>query len=354
MSLWPEALWLPLTITDELGEQILRPSGRTLDALQDETDSNSNTPGFLIPGLRLSANVSLQRQRKTGRNVLGRLQVGPSPSRQFVVLGAHLDHLGSSGGSSSLADEDERNEIHPGADDNASGVAAMLEIAQRQVNLLSEGRLPANRDILFAAWSGEELGLLGSNFWTRQIANPHSEEARLSNTVVAYLNFDMVGRMQESVSLFGVGSSSIWPREIEAANVSIGISISTQEESTLPTDATSFYMNEIPTLAAFTGAHTDYHTPRDTAEKLNYPGLKDIAQLMSKIGVSLASRSDVPDFQTSSTKTPTRHKGTPQSIPGYNSRLRQEWTYRVYPSRESSKVDPQMRLDCEPVISLSN
>ena len=112
----------------------------------------------------------------------------------------------------------------------------------------------------------------------------------------------MVGRMQESVSLFGVGSSSIWPREIEAANVSIGISISTQEESTLPTDATSFYMNEIPTLAAFTGAHTDYHTPRDTAEKLNYPGLKDISQLMSKIAVSLASRSDIPDFQTSSTK----------------------------------------------------
>jgi len=292
-----------LSITDELGEQILSSSGWNLDALQDKTDSNSDTPGFLIPEVRLSANVSLQRQRKTGRNVLGRLQVGPAPSRQFVVLGAHLDHLGSSGGASSLADEDEQNEIHPGADDNASGVAAILEIAQRQANLLSEGRLPANRDILFAAWSGEELGLLGSNFWTRDNSNPHSEDARLSNTVIAYLNFDMVGRMQESVSLFGVGSSSVWPREIEAANVSIGIPISTKAESTLPTDATSFYMHEIPTLAAFTGAHTDYHTPRDTAEKLNYQGLKNIARLISKISVSLASQSDIPDFQTDSTET---------------------------------------------------
>ena len=292
-----------LTITDELGEQILRSSGWELASLQDETDSNSDKAGFLIPGIKLSANVSLQRQRKTGRNVLGRLQVGPTPSRQFVVLGAHLDHLGSSGGSSSLAKEDERNEIHPGADDNASGVAAILEIAQHQANLLSEGRLPANRDILFAAWSGEELGLLGSNFWTREMGNPHDEKASLSNTVVAYLNFDMVGRMEESVSLFGVGSSSIWPGEIETANVPIGISISPQEESTLPTDATSFYMNEIPTLAAFTGAHTDYHTPRDTAEKLNYAGLKDISRLMSSIGVSLASRSDTPDFQTGSTES---------------------------------------------------
>ncbi|MEE3326082.1 MAG: M28 family peptidase [Myxococcota bacterium] len=286
-----------LSITDALAEKLLEYSEWTLDTLQTQTDSDSNTPGFLIPGISLSANVSLERQRKTGRNVLGRLQVGPEPSTQLVVLGAHLDHLGSGGGSSSLADEKNRNEIHPGADDNASGVAAVLEIAQQQAMLLKEGRLPANRDILFAAWSGEELGLIGSDFWTDHAANPHDANARLSSRVIAYLNFDMVGRMQDSVSIYGVGSSSVWPREIEAANVSIGLAIQTHEESSLPTDATSFYNRQVPTLAAFTGAHTDYHTPTDTAEKLDYHGLMNIAQLMSRISVSLAARSDVPDFQ---------------------------------------------------------
>ena len=285
-----------LTITDALAEELIEPSGWSLDELQSQTDSNSDTPGFLIPDRTLGAHVSLERQRKTGRNVLGRLQVGPSPSDQLIVLGAHLDHLGSGGGSSSLADEKDRNKVHPGADDNASGVAALLEIAQEQAKRLQEGRLPANRDILFAAWSGEELGLLGSNFWTMHAVNPHDSGATLSSRVLAYLNFDMVGRMQDSVSIYGVGSSSIWPREIEAANVSIGLAIQPHQESSLPTDATSFYNQQIPTLAAFTGAHTDYHTPTDTSEKLDYEGLRDIALLMSRISTSLAVRSDAPDF----------------------------------------------------------
>lgn len=301
-----------LSITDALATELIKASDWTLEELQERTDSSSDTPGFVVPGANLSANISLERQRKTGRNVLGRLQVGPSPSREFIVLGAHLDHLGSGGSSSSLAEENERNEIHPGADDNASGVAAILEIAQQQAQLLSEGRLPADRDILFAAWSGEELGLLGSAFWTDHAVNPHSTQAGLSSSVIAYLNFDMVGRMQDSVSIYGVGSSPVWPREIEAANVPIGIAIQTHQESSLPTDATSFYNRQVPTLAAFTGSHTDYHTPTDTAEKLDYKSLRDIARLMGQISLSLATQSDAPAFIESTEK--------PQGAPRANLR----------------------------------
>ena len=286
-----------ISITDELAQKILTPSGRNLKALQKQADSDSAELGFLLPDVTLSATVELERQRKTGRNVIGRLQVGPSPSRDFVILGAHLDHLGAGGGSGSLAKENAKEKIHPGADDNASGVAALLEIAQEQSQLLANGNLTAERDLVFAAWSGEELGLLGSNFWVDHAMNPHLAQSKLSDLSIAYLNFDMVGRMDGNVSIFGVGSSPIWPREIETANVNIGLPIVARQESTLPTDTTSFYSREVPVLAAFTGAHTDYHTPTDTPEKLNYEGLEKIAMLMSKISISLATQSLPPRFQ---------------------------------------------------------
>ncbi|MFP6641285.1 MAG: M28 family peptidase [Myxococcota bacterium] len=289
-----------LSISDSLAQQILEPSGWKLGPLQSEADADSAAPGFLIPGRKLSANVALERQRRTGRNVIGRLQMGPAPSSEVVVLGAHVDHLGFGGGSSSLATETKRGQVHPGADDNASGVAALLEIAQEQSDLLSKGELKADRDILFAAWSGEELGLLGSSYWAEHPPKSRPPTGTLSESVIAYLNFDMVGRLEQSVSIFGMGSSSVWPRELEAANISIGLPIRTQAESSLPTDTTVFYNREIPVLAAFTGAHTDYHTPDDTAEKLDFEGLSEIARLMGQIAVSLASQSNRPDFTPSS------------------------------------------------------
>lgn len=288
-----------LSLTDSLAQQIVEPAGWKLEALQRKADADSAASGFLIPDIRVSADVDLERQRKTGRNVIGRLQMGPVPSTEVVVVGAHLDHLGSGGGSSSLAEEKNREEIHPGADDNASGVAALLEIAQEQADLLSRGEISASRDILFAAWSGEELGLLGSSYWAENPPKTQPRTEKLSNRVIAYLNFDMVGRMGESVSIFGMGSSPIWPRELEAVNVRIGLPVRPQAESSLPTDTTVFYNHNIPVLAAFTGAHTDYHTPDDTADKLNFEGLAGITRLMGGIALSLAGRSDRPEFTAS-------------------------------------------------------
>jgi len=207
-----------------------------------------------------------------------------------------VDHLGHGIGTSSLARDDEKGAIHYGADDNASGVAGVLEIAQHLATQQAAGTLPLRRDVLFAAWSGEELGLLGSQHFTHTFTSGGTEPSTLTPSIAAYLNMDMIGRFDKALILQGIGSSSIWPNEIERANVPIGLSITTQEDSYLPTDATSFYLKGVPILSAFTGAHGDYHTPRDTADKINSAGAEKVVRLMAGITRSLATRTEAIDY----------------------------------------------------------
>jgi Zn-dependent M28 family amino/carboxypeptidase len=212
------------------------------------------------------------------------------------MVGAHVDHLGRGEGAGSLAREEEKGQVHFGADDNASGVGGMLEIAQALTEAKAKGQLPLQRDVLFAAWSGEEVGLLGSSHFARTFGGGPTEPTTLSPAITAYLNMDMIGRLDKSVSLQGVGSSSIWPGEIERFAAALGLSVSLQKDSYLPTDSTSFYLKQVPTLNAFTGAHADYHTPRDTVEKINFAGAAQITRLVAALTRSLATRTDTPDY----------------------------------------------------------
>ena len=115
-----------------------------------------------LPKAKVGCSIDIAQVRKEGRNVLGILRAGDRPSEHMIVVGAHIDHLGAGESSTSLAKEEERGGVHRGADDNASGVAGMLEVAQNLAGLKRQGKLPMKHDILFAAWSGEELGLVGS------------------------------------------------------------------------------------------------------------------------------------------------------------------------------------------------
>jgi Zn-dependent M28 family amino/carboxypeptidase len=220
------------------------------------------------------------------------------------MVGAHVDHLGRGIGAGSLAREEEKGQVHAGADDNASGVGGMLEIAQALTEAKAKGQLPLQRDVLFAAWSGEEVGLLGSSHFARTFGGGSSEPTTLSPAITAYLNMDMIGRLDKSVSLQGVGSSSLWPGEIERFAAALGLSVSLQKDSYLPTDSTSFYLKQVPTLNAFTGAHADYHTPRDTVEKINFEGAAKITRLVAALTRSLATRTDTPDY-VAMTRPPT-------------------------------------------------
>lgn len=283
-----------ISVTDDLAEQMILPVGKNLKEIQDQLDTGKPAMGFEIPGLQLEVGVAIQQEKRLGRNVLALLRA-PESGGETVVVGAHVDHLGRGGSTNSLAREEEAEQIHYGADDNASGVGGLLEIAQYLANAKNSGQLPMRRDLLMAAWSGEELGRLGSAYFTEQLTKKKSSPM-LFPGISAYLNLDMVGRLREHVVIQGVGSSPVWRQEIERRNVPVGLPIITQEESYLPTDATSFYLKGIPILSAFTGSHDDYHTPRDSADKINYEGAQRISRLMALITRSLLVRDEAPQY----------------------------------------------------------
>lgn len=201
------------------------------------------------------------------RNVIALLDHG---AKKTVVIGAHYDHLGHGGEGSLHAAED--GQIHNGADDNASGVAMLIYLAQE---LKKEQYGGSN--YLFIAFSGEEKGLLGSNFYAK---NPVQD----LQTVKYMLNFDMVGRMSEDKGLIinGVGTASEWEGLVEKSNKQ-SIKLTTTKSGIGPSDHTSFYLQDLPVLHFFTGAHEDYHKPSDDADKINYQGMQEVADLVCEI-----------------------------------------------------------------------
>jgi hypothetical protein len=290
-----------ISITNELAGKLMAAAGKDLSELQKTLDSGELVEGFPIPNTILGATIDVAQEKRTGRNVLGLLSAGqtgahPDPA---VVIGAHIDHLGAKAGAGSLARDDEKNQIHHGADDNASGVAGLLEIAGYLADQKAQGKLEQKRDVLFAAWSGEEIGLLGSSWFVRKLAKDMlgDENAPLSLLLSSYLNMDMIGRMSDKLVLQGLGSSDYWAGAIERRNAPIGLPIITQLDTYLPTDATSFYLRKIPILSAFTGAHADYHTPRDTADKVLFADATRIAKLFGLITRELATSATAPVYK---------------------------------------------------------
>ena len=275
--------------------EMLAQAKADLASLNKRLDAGEMAAGLPLPDVTVSSAISLVYERRNGFNVLGRLDLNGPVAAPSVIIGAHLDHLGRGEASGSLARAEERGQIHHGADDNASGVAGLLEIAQFLAAERKAGRLQGVRDVVFAAWEGEELGLLGSSYFV-EAAQKQAGQDTLGGVYSAYLNMDMIGRLKDTLVLQGVGSSSAWAREIEQRNAVIGLPVTTVMDTYLPTDATSFYLAGVPILAAFTGSHEEYHSPRDTADLINYRGLYEITRLMSLITRSQAQAETPPDY----------------------------------------------------------
>ncbi len=294
-----------ISISDDIAGQLMKSAGQDLGWWQNQLDNGDLKIGFEFPDVRIKANVDVEQIRGRGRNVIGRLQFEQQPTDQCVVVGAHIDHLGT-GVAGSMARDDEKGQIHRGADDNASGVAAMLEVAQFMSAQKRSGKITAGRDLVIAGWSGEELGLHGSNHFVDAWMKSYGKDVpvdggtsrpSLQDRVVAYLNMDMVGRFDGKLVLQGLGSSDWWESEIEKRNLVVGLNLQTQKDTNLPTDASEFYQAGVPILAAFTGSHKDYHTPRDTPDKLNYDKAAEIAKLMGLITRSLVVGEETPVYQ---------------------------------------------------------
>lgn len=289
-----------ISITDAVADDLLKPAGKTLQELQDKLDTGDLMGGINCEGLTLSAQIDIRQEKKMGRNVIAVLPARdqPDPHVAPLIVCAHIDHLGSKGGGNSRAKGDEANMIHHGADDNASGVAGVIEIAQWLADLKKQGKIKLTRDVIFATWSGEELGLLGSGHYVEGLAKMFRGDpnGKLTGMFAACLNMDMIGRFQKTLVLQGVGSSTWWPKEIERRNAPIGLPITTQNDAYLPTDSTIFYQRGIPTLNAFTGSHEDYHKPSDTADKIDYENAAKITRLMGLIARGIAIAETNPDF----------------------------------------------------------
>jgi Tol biopolymer transport system component len=312
-----------LSITNEVAIKLLSAADSNLQKIQSELDDGSLQMGFPVGTAKASATIGIKRQRGTGRNVVARLPANaPTKDAGAVILGAHIDHLGRGGSSNSLARDDERDAVHVGADDNASGVAAMLEIAQYLASEIRSGNLKSKRDFVVAAWSGEELGLFGSQAFVSdyyelfpnapratetspkdEVAAAHghggsAEQTRLTAAVTTYLNLDMVGRLREKLVVQGIGSSPGFAGEVQRRNLPVGLKLQLDKTSSrLPTDASAFVGRGVPILSAFTGAHEDYHTPRDTPDKLNYDGTAKISRLFGLLTRGLLTTEQPPKFE---------------------------------------------------------
>ena len=240
------------------------------------------------PGAQAFADVTVRmaidtyEERGTARNVLGLLQGSdPALKDEIVVVGAHYDHLGR--GIDGAMNPDDAGQIHNGADDNASGTAVLMAVA----SALSAERTRLRRSVLFAAFSGEEKGLLGSRWFLEHPTVPKER-------IVAMLNLDMVGRSKNgTVAAIGSGTSPLWPGLLQAIGSD---KIRLSDESFGGSDHQSFIAAGIPAVHFFTGVHEDYHKPTDDVDKINFAAALDVAKFVFDAAAHLAVTNERPAF----------------------------------------------------------
>ena len=277
-----------LQITQAMANRILAPSGKTVGDLQAAINKDLSNQSLQIPGVKVTAVSDIEVIEKKTNNVIARMEGSDDLlKKQSVIIGAHCDHVGM-GYEGSLLGKEGAGKMHPGADDNASGTSGLLEIAQSVASLKKEER--PKRSILFMAFSGEEKGLLGSEFYCEHPKVPHADTA-------AMLNLDMIGRSSDGgAQVSGLGSSRMFKELVTKDGADSKLKLHLGSAADGPSDHASFFRHNIPVLCFYTGTHADYHRPTDTWDKINAPVAAETANLALKILLDLASRPDRPAF----------------------------------------------------------
>jgi hypothetical protein len=271
-----------LQVKNDVAEGWLKAAGKSLAELQAQINASSKPASFALAENQTAAlTVSIATTRATVNNVLAYL---PGRTDEYVIIGAHYDHLGR-GNFDSLAPS-QIGQIHPGADDNASGTAGVLELAR----LLAPQKGQLRRGILFASFAGEELGLLGSAAWVRDPTRPLDKAA-------AMLNMDMIGRIKDQkVYIGGVGTGSTLKAVVEQASEKSGFKIEYSPGGYSSSDHTSFVAKKIPVLFFFSGLHSDYHKPSDTWEKIDPVAATKLLEVVGATLEQLAEAEERPAF----------------------------------------------------------
>jgi len=284
---------------------------RSLEEIETEIDRNMKPQSKLLEGYQARGAATIKLLRADVKNVVAVLEGEGPLADETIVIGAHYDHLGL-GGTGSLSPGS--TEVHNGADDNASGTVGLLELARRLAARSQTEKFP--RRIVFIAFTGEEMGLFGSDYYVKHPFFP------LDKTI-AMFNLDMVGRLKDDkLTVFGTGTSSHWKDQLEELAKARGFKLFPKPEGFGPSDQSSFYNVKIPVLHFFTGSHADYHRPTDDWEKINVPGMARVIDLIEEMVVSTAKNPERPDYvlvQSESTQPRTGSRPYFGSIPNFAS-----------------------------------
>ncbi|HYV63850.1 MAG TPA: M28 family peptidase [Bryobacteraceae bacterium] len=275
-------------VKESTAEAWFKGEGRDLHEVLDSIDKDLRPRSFPLTRLTVNMTLDIQHDTKTVHNVAAYL---PGKTSEYVILGAHYDHLGL-GDEHSLAPS-QIGQIHPGADDNASGTAGVIELAR-----WFSKQPQQQRGILFMTFAGEELGLLGSNYYTGHPLLP------LENAV-AMLNMDMIGRIRGGkVYVNGTGTGSTLDKVVESVKAPDSFKIDLSEATGYGgSDHMSFTVKQVPVLFFFSGLHGDYHKPSDTWDKIDAPDAAKLLGYVGQIAMRLASDPQRPQFQRVVEKT---------------------------------------------------
>jgi len=265
-------------------EKLFTVCGKELAKVQAGIDEKNSPQSWAMAGVRAKATVVFRRTQTRMRNVVAVLPGADEVlSRQVVVVGAHLDHIGAR---SADPDKPDQDVVFNGADDNASGVAAVLAMARA----MTQGGVKPRRTIVFVAFDGEEIGLFGSRHYVAHPVRPLEKTA-------AMVNLDMVGRLRsDTLMVLGVGSGAGLKDTVDRAVAGLGLKVLYGQSAMAPADSMSFAMRRVPALFFHTGLHLDYHRVSDEASKINYPGLARVARAAARTVLAIADADEAPKY----------------------------------------------------------
>jgi len=300
-------------LSNEMADKLFKSVGTTRKDIQNNMNKSLKTVSFKLPVI-INASVELNPIQTRGANVVGLIQSGNRKYRnEYVVIGAHFDHLGM-GGAGTGSRKPDTTGIHSGADDNASGTSGLLEIAHKLVS--QKSRL--KRSIILIGFDAEEKGLLGAKYF---VENPLIDLKK----IVTMINLDMIGRMKDSsITVGGVGTSSMFEPLLKRKSIGRNFTINMTKPGYGPSDHAAFYSKDIPVLFFFTGFHNEYHTPDDSWKLINLKGEKDILDLVYEITFDISRLPERPAFSEAGPKVGrmqrnTKFKVTFGIIPSYGS-----------------------------------
>jgi len=271
--------------------------GKSLSDIEISIDHTLKPIVGPLEGWKAVGETDIVREKATIRNVIGLIEAPNATSDEVIVIGAHYDHLGM-GGSGSLAPL--THEIHNGADDNASGTTALLEVARR----LAAQKDQLRHRVLVIAFTGEEEGLLGSAHYVKEPVIP------IDKTLMMF-NMDMVGRLDENKLIaMGSGTAEMFEPLLDKLNEKHQFELTKDPGGFGPSDHSSFYAKQLPVLALFTGTHNDYHRPSDDADKINYEGMARIIDYGVDFLLAIDKANDRPKYVAVESKQPEMRGGT--------------------------------------------